>query len=99
AGLHTFLARPSTHMAPGFGCYMMRSSEVRKQIKVIATGVSVLSITKKNLLELMIPLPSIDEQTKIANFLASVDDKIIIKKAEVDKLKTWKQGLLQQMFI
>ncbi|MBK5144256.1 restriction endonuclease subunit S [Budviciaceae bacterium BWR-B9] len=99
AGLHTFLARPSTHMAPGFGCYMMQSSEVRKQIKVIATGVSVLSITKKNLLELMVPLPSIDEQTKIANFLASVDDKIIIKKSELDRLTTWKQGLLQQMFI
>lgn len=99
AGLHTFLARPSTNMAPGFGSYMMQSSEVRKQIKVIATGVSVLSITKKNLSELMLPLPSIDEQIKIANFLAAVDDKIITKKTELDKLTTWKQGLLQQMFV
>lgn len=99
AGLHTFLARPNTTMALGFGSYMMQSSEVRRQIKVFATGVSVLSITKKNLLELMIPLPSIEEQTKIANFLSALDDKIAVKKAELDKLKTWKQGLLQQMFI
>ena len=99
AGLHTFLARPNTTMALGFGSYMMQSSEVRRQIKVIATGVSVLSITKKNLLELMIPLPSIDEQTKIANFFSALDDKLAVKKAELDKLKTWKQGLLQQMFV
>ncbi|EPY1558107.1 restriction endonuclease subunit S [Klebsiella michiganensis] len=99
AGLHTFLARPNTTMALGFGSYMMQSSEVRRQIKVFATGVSVLSITKKNLLELMIPLPSIEEQTKIANFLSALDDKIAVKKAELDKLKTWKQGLLQQMFV
>ncbi|EOA1826549.1 restriction endonuclease subunit S [Raoultella planticola] len=99
AGLHTFLARPNTTMALGFGSYMMQSSEVRRQIKVIATGVSVLSITKKNLLELMIPLPSIDEQTKIANFFSALDDKVAVKKAELDKLKTWKQGLLQQMFV
>ncbi|MFW7196473.1 restriction endonuclease subunit S [Enterobacter sp. BNK-16] len=99
AGLHTFLARPSTNMALGFGSYMMQSSEVRKQIKVIATGVSVLSVTKKNLLELMLPLPSIGEQTKIANFLATIDDKIILKKAELDKLTTWKQALIQKMFV
>ncbi|WP_163306067.1 restriction endonuclease subunit S, partial [Enterobacter ludwigii] len=99
AGLHTFLARPTTKMALGFGSYMMQSSEVRRQIKIIATGSSVLSITKKNLLELMIPLPSLDEQTKIANFLSLLDDKITAKNAELEKLKAWKQGLLQQMFV
>lgn len=99
AGLHTFLARPITKMALGFGSYMMQSSEVRRQIKIIATGSSVLSITKKNLLELMIPLPSLDEQTKIANFLSLLDDKITAKNAELEKLKAWKQGLLQQMFV
>lgn len=43
--------------------------------------------------------PCLEEQSKIANFLSSLDDKIAAKKAELDKLKTWKQGLLQQMFI
>ncbi|WP_029590483.1 restriction endonuclease subunit S [Franconibacter pulveris] len=39
------------------------------------------------------------EQTKIVIFLSAIDDKIAAKKAELDKLKTWKQGLLQQMFV
>ncbi|WP_410476993.1 restriction endonuclease subunit S [Klebsiella michiganensis] len=45
------------------------------------------------------PYPSLPEQKKISDFLFSLDDKIAVKKAEIDKLKTWKQGLLQQMFV
>lgn len=43
--------------------------------------------------------PYLEEQTKIANFLSAIDDKIAAKKSELDKLKIWKQGLLQQMFV
>ncbi|HHT0417651.1 TPA: restriction endonuclease subunit S, partial [Klebsiella michiganensis] len=46
-----------------------------------------------------VQVPCKEEQTKIANFLSALDDKITTKKAELDKLKTWKQGLLQQMFV
>ncbi|CRX45678.1 type I restriction enzyme%2C S subunit [Yersinia enterocolitica] len=46
-----------------------------------------------------ISYPGKEEQTKIANFLSAIDDKITEKKVELDKLKTWKQGLLQQMFV
>ncbi|PLM64056.1 restriction endonuclease subunit S, partial [Klebsiella michiganensis] len=48
---------------------------------------------------LELPYPSLPEQKKISDFLFSLDDKIAVKKAEIDKLKTWKQGLLQQMFV
>lgn len=39
------------------------------------------------------------EQTKISIFLSAIDDKITVTKAELDALKTWKQGLLQQIFV
>ncbi|HBS5772474.1 TPA: restriction endonuclease subunit S [Klebsiella pneumoniae] len=39
------------------------------------------------------------EQTKISIFLSAIDDKIAVTKAELDALKTWRQGLLQQMFV
>ncbi|HBZ2512887.1 TPA: restriction endonuclease subunit S, partial [Klebsiella pneumoniae] len=41
----------------------------------------------------------LSEQIKISQFLANIDNKLTSKKAELDKLKTWKQGLLQQMFV
>ena len=46
-----------------------------------------------------IHLPSIREQTKIANFLSTVDDKISNAQAQLAAVKQYKQGLLQQMFV
>jgi type I restriction enzyme, S subunit len=42
---------------------------------------------------------STEEQTKIANFLASLDNKINLVTAELIQAQTFKKGLLQQMFI
>ena len=43
--------------------------------------------------------PSIEEQTKIANFLSSIDQKISAAEDQLDKMKEWKKGLLQKMFV
>ncbi|MFZ4171115.1 restriction endonuclease subunit S [Enterobacter ludwigii] len=43
--------------------------------------------------------PCLEEQKKIADFLSAIDNKITTQKAELDKLKVWKHGLLQQMFV
>ena len=47
----------------------------------------------------VIPYPHPDEQKKIADFLSSLDDKISLVADELDKVKTFKKGLLQQMFV
>ena len=44
-------------------------------------------------------LPSLPEQTKIANFLSSLDTKIELATKELNKTEEYKKGLLQQMFI
>lgn len=49
--------------------------------------------------KILVVLPSIEEQTKIANFLNSIDNKIINNQTQLDALKQYKQGLLQQMFV
>ena len=48
---------------------------------------------------LEIMLPSFDEQTKIANFLSSIDSKIEVETQLLQKLEKQKKFLLQQMFI
>jgi type I restriction enzyme S subunit len=48
--------------------------------------------------ELSLPLSDI-EQAKITNFLTAIDDKITQTQAELDAVKQFKQGLLQQMFV
>ena len=43
--------------------------------------------------------PSLEEQTKIANFLSSIDNKIEQVGEQLDKSKEFKKALLQQMFV
>ena len=49
--------------------------------------------------ELKMPYPSIPEQQKIAQFLTALDKKIVHTTSEIDKMKEWKRGLLQKMFV
>lgn len=61
------------------------------------------SVVRRNLdmdkfLSIEFLLPSIGEQTKIANFLLAIDVKINHCQLQVEKMEVWKKGLLQQMF-
>jgi len=44
------------------------------------------------------PLPSSDEQQKIAECLSSLDELIAAQARKLDALKTYKKGLMQQLF-
>ena len=46
-----------------------------------------------------IPFPSFKEQSKIANFLSSIDNKIEQIEKQLDETKQFKKALLQQMFV
>lgn len=56
-----------------------------------------LSVNK--LLQLRLVVPTKPEQTKIAAFLTAIDDKITHTQTQLDAVKLYKKGLLQQMFV
>ena len=62
-----------------------------------ATGVPSLNTTSIGNIELKVPC--LAEQTKIANVLSAIDQKIEVVVQQIEQAKTWKKGLLQQMFI
>jgi type I restriction enzyme S subunit len=48
--------------------------------------------------KIKIPIPNKKEQTKIADFLSTIDNKIAYCQSQIEKAEVWKKGLLQQMF-
>lgn len=57
------------------------------------------AINKANLRSIIIDFPSLEEQTKIANFLSSIDSKIEQVQKQLNSTKEFKKALLQQMFV
>ena len=77
AGLHTILARDTEDITvSGFKGYLFQTDNLKKQIKIITNGISVLGISKNNLKNLYVNIPSKEEQEKIVRFLFLIDRKI-----------------------
>lgn len=55
-------------------------------------------IVLSTLSEMEILVPTIEEQTKIANFLTAIDKKIMHCEKQIEQTEIWKKGLLQKMF-
>ena len=92
AGLHTIFMRDLKGVyANKFKGFMMNSNSVKKQIKVLASGAKVLGISKANIVKVKIPVPSLPEQTKIADFLSTVDDKIQNQQDKITHLENIKK--------
>ncbi|MBD9297552.1 restriction endonuclease subunit S [Megamonas funiformis] len=62
-------------------------------------GSTFSSINKKDISEVILFIPCLEEQTKIADFLSAFDRKLENQKAQLEHWKQIKKGLLQQMFV
>ena len=69
------------------------------QSKTSGLAKSQTNISQKILNDVLLTLPSKEEQTKIANFLSAINQKIEVVAEQIEQAKTWKKGLLQQMFV
>ncbi len=99
SGLHTILVRPKENIfEKGFAGYLFKSDIIRLQIQKNAQGSKVLSISGGRLLNTTISFPTLPEQTKIANFLSVVDEKLQNLKKKKQLLQQYKKGVMQKIF-
>lgn len=85
-------------LSPNYARFLFRSDLFRKEVIILAQGSTRYNLSKIEMMKLKISLPSLPEQTKIADFLSAVDDKIMEGSKQIDKIEGWKKGLLQKLF-
>lgn len=96
-GLHTIHGRDNKHKTVvGFKGYVFSSTAFHNQIRRIAQGTKIYSISTKNFSECYIGLPSKPEQTKIATLFRLIDERISTQNKIIEKLESLIKGIIYQ---
>ena len=97
-GLHTIHGRDNKHKTVvGFKGYAFSSTAFHNQIRRIAQGTKIYSISTKNFSECYIGLPSKPEQTKIATLFRLIDERISTQNKIIEKLQSLIKGLIDDI--
>jgi type I restriction enzyme S subunit len=94
SGLHTIHGRDNTDQTViGYKGYAFASESFHKQIRRIAQGTKVFSVSVRNFDETYIGVPSKDEQAKIAKLLIAIDKRIATQNKIIEDLKKLKSAI------
>ena len=86
-------------ISPDFLGFQLRAPHIRKKIIFLAQGSTRFNISKSKLMDIVVYMPTIEEQNKITAFLLNVDSRIKHTIQSIERLNMLKIALLQQMFI
>ncbi|MCF1684229.1 restriction endonuclease subunit S [Tetragenococcus halophilus] len=84
---------------PYYLAFLLRSSVIRKKLMLLAQGISRYNISKKKVMEITIPIPTLEEQKHVGLFLKKIDNTITLHQQKLEKLQNCKKSFLQKMFI
>jgi len=82
---------------PEFIYYQLLS--MVEYIKSTQANTTLPIINKTEFSKFLLKITQYEEQTKVANFLSAIDQKIEVVAQQIEQAKMWKKGLLQQMFV
>ena len=94
------ILRPTVELNRNFYKFYLKTSsyiqELTRKLEGIRDG---KMISYKYFSEIKLPFPSLEEQQKIADFISALDRKITLVNQQIENTRTYKKGLLQQMFV
>ncbi len=94
-GLHTIHGRDKGNKTVlGFKGYAFVSSAFHNQIRRLAQGTKIFSISSKTFDEVFIGIPNKDEQTKIARLLHLLDERIATQNKIIEDLKKLESAII-----
>jgi type I restriction enzyme S subunit len=94
---HVLRFRPTLELDLGYSNYCCNNNFVLQQFSQNCTGSTRFTLSLKSFSNTIIHLPILEEQTKIANLLTSIDDEIERLKQMLAELKLQKQSLMQKL--
>lgn len=99
-GLHTIHGRDIKNVTcVGFKGIAFNSRYFHNQVRRLAQGTKVFSITANNLSSCYVYLPNIDKQKDIVKLLKAYEEQLVVGGKLLKQYESQKQYLLRQMFI
>ena len=92
------IVRLKSHVLPEFFVAYTMTTLYAAQIGSSVTGSTRKRISRKNLGQVVIPTPDIDQQEQFAAFVRQSDKSKLAVKQSLEKLETLKKSLMQQHF-
>jgi len=78
---------------------LLHHNELSYKIENNIAGTDPPNLSPNEIKNLKLLIPSLPEQQKIAAFLSAIDARIATVQQQIIQTQTWKQGLLQGMFV
>ena len=98
SGLHTIVGKGKTdELAHEYRRYCFQTADIRQQFLFYSVGTKVSGISKSNIPKLMLPVPSLPEQSAIAGVLSDMDAELAALEQRHDKARALKQGMMQEL--
>jgi type I restriction enzyme S subunit len=91
--------RPSEEVDSKYLSYYFGLEDFKETIRRIAVGATMPSINTSILSNVVVTLPSLEEQHRIASILTSLDDKIDLLRRENATLEAMAETLFRQWFV
>ena len=82
---------------PGYIFAHLFADGIAKQIETLLTGSNYPAINSREVRQLMVPVPTIDEQTAIASILSDMDTELAGLQSRLAKARQVKQGMMQEL--
>ena len=99
-GFATIVTRPNPKIIDSnYLCSFLNTDKHKKWAVSISTGDGRTNYNLGDYFELVVPVPSIAEQKKIASYIQKLNRLITLHQRELEKLKNLKKACLEKMFV
>ena len=75
--------RPTEKFNLNYLAYVLRADSFRKEMTFLAQGISRYNISKNKVMEVCIPVPTIEEQTKVGRYFRNLDRLITLHQRKL----------------